>query len=295
MSTRTVVLLSTIATAATLAGCRARDAAVSDSAAAAVADSATTASMPNVVTITARDYEFDAPAQVPAGLTRIRLVNQGPELHHVQLVKLNDGKTMSDLEAVLSALPQGPPPAWMEEMGGPNTPAPGKESNATLNLEPGNYAILCWIPSPDGKPHIAKGMVRPLTVTESSSSVMVAEPTADVTMRLTDYDFEMSQPLTAGTHTIKVENAGEQPHEVVFIRMAPGKKAADLVAWVDKPTGPPPGEPLGGTTGFKKDSHQYVTIDFTPGNYALICFVPDAKDGKPHFVHGMMKDVTIGA
>jgi uncharacterized cupredoxin-like copper-binding protein len=37
----------------------------------------------------------------------------------------------------------------------------------------------------------------------------------------------------------------------------------------------------------------YFTADFAPGNYALICFVPDAKDGKPHFTHGMMQQITV--
>ena len=64
---------------------------------------------PNVLTITARDYAFDAPAEVPAGLTTIRLVNQGPSLHHVQLVKLDDGKTLKDF---LEALKGEAFPTW---------------------------------------------------------------------------------------------------------------------------------------------------------------------------------------
>ena len=36
------------------------------------------------------------------------------------------------------------------------------------------------------------------------------------------------------------------------------------------------------------------TADLAPGDYGLICFVPDAKDGKPHLMHGMMKQITVG-
>lgn len=37
-----------------------------------------------------------------------------------------------------------------------------------------------------------------------------------------------------------------------------------------------------------------VTIKLvTPGDYGLICFVPDAKDGKPHLVHGMVKTIKV--
>ena len=35
------------------------------------------------------------------------------------------------------------------------------------------------------------------------------------------------------------------------------------------------------------------TADLTAGDYGLICFVPDAKDGKMHLVHGMMKNIKV--
>jgi len=38
---------------------------------------------------------------------------------------------------------------------------------------------------------------------------------------------------------------------------------------------------------------EYFTADFTPGNYILMCFLPDAKDGKPHLAHGMTKQITV--
>src|SRR5678809_578427 len=55
------------------------------------------ASGPNIVTVTATDFSFDAPAEIPAGLTTFRLVNRGPSLHHIQLIKLEEGKTVEDL------------------------------------------------------------------------------------------------------------------------------------------------------------------------------------------------------
>jgi uncharacterized cupredoxin-like copper-binding protein len=63
--------------------------------------------------------------------------------------------------------------------------------------------------------------------------------------------------------------------------------------WIEKMEGPPPGKPLGGVSGLEYGMSGYFTADFTPGNYALICFVPDAKDGKPHFTHGMMQQITV--
>jgi len=249
-----------------------------------------------VVTITARDYAFDAPDTIAAGLTTLRLVNRGPELHHVQLLRLEDGKTMGDLLAAFKA--GGPPPRWMREMGGPNTPVPGAASEAALELAPGRYVITCFIPSGDGMPHLAKGMMRELIV-KANRDASVRPTSGDAaptsTMTLTDYDFTLSAPLAVGRQTVRVRNAASQSHEVVLVKLAPGKSPADVVAWVEKPNGPPPGAPMGGTTGMASGSWNDITVNLEPGEYALICFIGDAKDGKPHFMHGMMKQIQVGA
>jgi uncharacterized cupredoxin-like copper-binding protein len=135
-------------------------------------------------------------------------------------------------------------------------------------------------------------MVRPLTVTASTNASAPA-PVADLVMTLKDFSFTGSKPLTAGRHTIEIQNSGSQSHEFVLARMAPGKKAADLAAWVDKQNGPPPAEPIGGVPAIAKGTSAFMTADLTPGEYAFICFIPDAKDGKPHFTHGMMQDVHV--
>ena len=290
---RSVVLLTA---AVLLAGCSAQETgegqAGADASAAGAAAAGAAAAAPNVVTFTASEYAFDAPAEIPAGLTTIRLIDKGKELHHVQLVKLDGGRTASDLMQALKK--GGPLPSWAREVGGPNTPRPGGgESNATLMLEPGNYAAVCVIPSPDGVPHVMKGMVRPLTITPSQAQG-ATEPQADVTMKLVDYDYQLSTPLAPGKRVIRVENGARQSHEVVIARLAPGKSAKDLVAWTEKMQGPPPGEPIGGTTNIAPGSYNLVTLDLTPGEYALLCFAPDAKDGKPHIAHGMVKQIRVG-
>jgi hypothetical protein len=153
-------------------------------------------------------------------------------------------------------------------------------------------ALICFIPSSDGTPHFAKGMIRPLTVV-ASSDADAPEQTADIVMSLKDYSFTMSKPITAGKHTIRIESSGDQSHELQLVRLAPGRKAEDVPAWIAKPNGPPPGEPIGGVPGMQKGSVAFITADFTPGDYALICFLADAKDGKPHFTHGMIQQVHI--
>ena len=247
--------------------------------------------LPEVV-IRTKDYSFDAPDTIVSGASNVRLINDGPDLHHIQLIRLEQGKTADDLTKAMQAGP-GPLPAWAVDVGGPNTPGrPGGENSAIMDLEPGNYVMLCFIPAPaDGQPHVMKGMIKPLTVVAAEKPSHI--PAADLVMTLDDYTFETNMPITAGKHTIRIENGAQQSHEVVIAKLAPGKTPMDLMKFVEKPEGTPPGEIVGGVTGIARGEVNQVTYEFTPGDYALICFVPDAKDGKPHVAHGMVKQFKV--
>ena len=251
---------------------------------------------PSVVTITATEYAFWMPDTIPAGLTTFRLVNQGKELHHASLVRLGDGKTVADFQAGIAAAMKNhtPPPAWMGFAGGPNALTPGDTGTATQTLEPGLYLFVCWIPSPDGVPHVMKGMMHPMVVTAARAPA-AAEPTADLSIKLTDYDFQLSQPLTAGTHVVRVENTGVQAHEVAITALSPGKTLQDFIAWEQGgEKGPlPTGRWLGGVSTLDAGGKTQFTASFAPGSYLLLCFWPDAKDGKPHIMHGMAKQITV--
>lgn len=242
-----------------------------------------------VIQVTGEDFKFDSPDVLPAGLTEFRFLNKGPSIHHMALLKLAGGKTADDLVGALAK--PGPLPSWAKEMGGPNAPAPGVEANATLMLEPGNYAIICFVDL-GGPPHFMKGMVRPLRVVPATGR-SAAKPRVDVTATLVDYGFKLSSPIRPGKRTIRVHNAGPQPHEVELVQLAPGASVGDFMKWMETMKGPPPGKALGGIAGLEPGMSQYFSADFVPGSYGLICFLPDKKDRKPHFVHGMMQQIEV--
>lgn len=246
-----------------------------------------------VVTFTTTDFAFQGPDTIPSGVVTLRLVNRGPSLHHIQLVQLGAGKTLDSLMTAMRN--PGPPPEWMRFVAGPNTPAPGDSSALTEPLAPGNYALICVIPNERGVPHIAMGMARPLVVAAPAAGTLAAvEPTARVEVTLSDYDFALSAPLSAGTHTLKVTNAGPQPHEFFIARLDSGVTAQQLVDWVHGGMrGRPPAIPLGGTTMFAAGAHTFVTLTLTAGEYALLCFVPDAGDRREHVAHGMLKQIRV--
>ncbi len=277
-----------------IAACSVKEAPKTADTSAAVTPAASTSAAPNVVTITASEYKFEMPDQIPAGLTTFRLSDTGKELHHATLIKLDSGKTVNDLmTGIRNMKPGTPPPGWVIPAGGPNAVAPGSSVGLTAVMEPGSYAVVCFIPDSKGVPHVVHGMAKALTVTPNASANMT-EPTADVTVTLRDYQFDFSTPLTAGKHTIKIVTAPGQPHEYTFFQLSPGKSAVDLTKYVETGMkGPPPGMPIGGVAAMSAGHTAYYDVDLKPGDYAIICFLEDAKDGKPHYTHGMIQQIKM--
>jgi hypothetical protein len=243
-----------------------------------------------VANVVAKDYQFEMPDSLPAGPTLFHFTNDGSQLHHLTLVKLEQGKTLADF----TALPPGPPPAWVVFMGGPNAPMPkGGQDEDVVDLSPGNYAVICVIPDSDGKPHMMKGMVKALTVTPSTEARTM--PAGDLTLTLTNYAFAILPPLTAGQHAIRIINNGTQPHEAELFRLQAGKTGEDIANWVSTGMqGPPPGAPVAGISPMAPGKENTLLLNLSAGDYALLCFVPDAKDGKAHAAHGMIYNFKIG-
>jgi uncharacterized cupredoxin-like copper-binding protein len=288
-----VLQIALIAAVPALTAC-AEKSASGDAADAALSDSPAAAKAPRQLDVVAHNYTFDGlPDTLEAGATTIRLTNGGPapEMHHVAIIRLGDGHTAQDL---MAAVPTGKLPAWAEEAGGPNVNSiPGQLSVATVELTPGNYLVVCFVPGPDGVPHIAKGMARPLTVIAATGEP-AALPAADVRIDLADYNFAVSPALTAGHHVVEVSNApGTQSHEVIIVRLEPGKTPADVVKFVETMDGPPPAAFIGGVSGVSPAFRNTFEVDLTPGEYALICLLPDATDGKMHAAHGMTQTFTV--
>ncbi len=121
------------------------------------------------VTVDLNDFAFvGAPATLSAGVTTFKVVNQGQEPHEMSLIRLNEGVSFAQLrEAVMTPpelAPPGPPPAT--DSGGYQAITPGASGWVTVNLAQGEYALVCFVPSPANGfvPHVALGMISSLTV-----------------------------------------------------------------------------------------------------------------------------------
>ncbi len=245
-----------------------------------------------VTTFIAEDYAFTGPEQLESGWHRVRLINRGRDVHQVQFLALPPGKTVADVERALAS--RSPSlPNWLRRHGGVNSVAPGDEASVSIQLDPGDYLLLCGIPDVAGRPHAMRGMVRALRVAEAAPSGEPA-PRADATLRLNDFVFVMSGPLHAGSRTVHLVNDGRQAHEVVLIRLAAGASAKEFIARY-RPGGLPnsAGWEAGGLTGLDPGREGYVHLELEPGRYGLLCFLADPVTGAPHFSRGMWMDIEV--
>lgn len=245
------------------------------------------------VTVKTREYSFQLDGtSFKGGLVELTLDNSaGKESHEVDLSRLDDGKTLADVQAAVKA--GGPPPAWLHAAGGPGPVSPGESAVYTANLEPGTYVLQCHIPAPDGQEHAAKGMMSEVKVTEGEAGEL---PEADLTIAASEFKFTGVEGLKKGEQTVKFENTGKQDHHAAILTLAPGKKVADVLAFFSAttpPSGPPPFVGIPGfMSTFAPGAEGVRTQALEPGTYAILCFIPDT-DGVPHAAKGMAQEFTI--
>ena len=118
---------------------------------------------PSAVTVAvqADDYKFNVAPTLEAGPVEFTFQNVGEEPHEMNLFRL---ETEKPIEKILE-LPQKKGEALVEFVGHLHT-KPGDEVKKPLaaELEPGRYAMVCFIPTDQGVPHFEKGMYAEITV-----------------------------------------------------------------------------------------------------------------------------------
>lgn len=255
----------------------------------------------NVFEVTAEDYAFRAPAEIPSGWTTVRFTNQGEEHHFVFMSRLPEGKNLHDYETELSApynevwyairdegigmdeamgMLGESLPEWfaaVDFVGGPGIVAPGLTSETTVNLEPGNYVMECYMKTADGEFHQMEGMIRPFVVTEDRSEAM--PPQADIQVTLSNFEMAVDGDLTPGEHTVAVHVA-ENPeagfgHSAHLARLDADADVNDLVQWmnafaIDGLRTPAPARFIGGMHPMAAGSTAYTTVTLESGRYVWV-------------------------
>jgi hypothetical protein len=263
---------------------------------------------PTVVPLSSANYTFHAPDTVDAGWTTFQFSNNGDDVHYAHIVQLDSGGTVKELlEAYAEAIrTSSARPKWIRRFGGPGGTAPGGSSAVTQNLEPGSYVWICPVEDTAGHPHFAKGESKSFVVRAATNpAAQAAPPVASAVIRLMDFSFTVDSQLTVGRHTIRVENTGLEPHDLVVMKLAPGETLEQVRSFLNPERARRPGEagqplpPLkslellaGGIAVIAPGMHVFFQTDLTPGDYVLVCMTT-APDGRAHIEHGMIQQLRI--
>lgn len=174
---------------------------------------------PNTVNVAALDSASAMKYQISGsprpGLVTISFDNKGRYAHEMALVQLKPGATIAKLAAALkgpdaekaaNALFVNPD----AEITAPSIIGPGMSETATVKLDAGHYAVICFLPGPDGMPHAMMGMIGEMSVAGAPSTA--EPPQIDGTVALTDKSITLP-PTFAQGGTFAVTNSGTKPHD----------------------------------------------------------------------------------
>lgn len=277
------------------------------------------------IAFAAKDFEFvGLPASVEGGYTRLSMSQEGPSDHHAMFMRLNEGVTTDDLLAAAEAGDFGQIVGSAVSLGGPNGGGPGSVIDVIVDLTSGQYAVVCLIPDEEsGMLHAAMGMFNELEVTEAVTAM--DPPEINGAIDLVDFGFEgLPSELPVGRHIWAVSDTGEQLHELVIYKQAPGVPYSVIESIFLAPpaatpeaspvgteatpegaeenpeaqsspeaSGPPPFTAVGGVAPMFPGIINYLEVELDAGDYFAICFVPDPETGAPHFALGMLMPFTV--
>ena len=216
----------------------------------------------NSVDVQGDEYAFLMPDEAEAGVVTFDISNVGEELHEYALGRLGEGKTLDDVKTFLASGGEGSP-TWFTDVGGVPLVSPGEKVGLTRELDPGTYVFLCFIPSPQGVPHVSLGMLKSFELRGTSESDL-PEADAVITADASGYDVPA---LQAGNHTIELRNADDREREFFLITLNPGKTLADLDAFFEQGEGKgtPPATFHGAMQTIPAGTSVFIDIDLEKG------------------------------
>ncbi len=250
-------------------------------------------SLPQVI-FKGLDYAFDSPDTIETGLVTLNFENVGKEDHHLQIARIADGMSFEEFMTTLQT--EGEKAyGLLEAVGGVGVLQPGKSQSVTVNLQkPGLYIALCVLPTAEGVPHLALGMIKPIEVVEAAYARNPETPKADLEVHMLDFGYDIPSQVAAGKQTWEVFNAGVQAHELLVAKLKSGKTITDVMNFLQSgEQGEAPYEFQGGAQGMATGYSNFVEFDLEAGDYVALCFIPDPATGKPHVALGMVRPFTV--
>ena len=118
------------------------------------------------------------------------------------------------------------------------------------------------------------------------------------TIVASEFAFEAPDTLPAGETTFQFENVGKQRHIAVFVELLEGKTLEDVNTFIAEEGigGRPPSwvRLIRKAQGFAKPGETTeFKGEFTPGDYAMLCFIRDKETKKSHAELGMTAAISF--
>jgi hypothetical protein len=128
----------------------------------------------------------------------------------------------------------------------------------------------------------------------ADSVAAVAAAPAVIEVRANEFAFTAPDTVPAGLTTIRMVADGKALHHAQLIRFDAGHTFDEFLAVLRQGNGPQPtwAHDVGGVNGADPGSSQETSVPLVPGEYALICFLPN-EQGVPHAMLGMMKRIVV--
>lgn len=232
----------------------------------------------NQLDITMNDYSFTADGEARPGPLTLNYSNEGSEIHHAILGKLDQGKDLADVQAFLNKGFDGEPPAWFaDDPIDMELVSPGQTSGVVFDAQEGTYVLLCFMPTPEGEPHVGHGMVQTFEVSGSGETT---QPVADADISLSESAVESSE-LAAGPSVVDVTNDGKAPAQFFVTAIEPGAELKDIDTWFEKgQKGPAPAQFFGGTNEIQPGSTSTFVLSLEPGTYTAMAAYEDGNKVK---------------
>ena len=260
-----------------------------------------------VITATAEgttQKALEFPSTIKAGLVTMKLTNGDTVPRSAQILRVVGDHTVDDVLKVVNA-DATKIPDWMQDGGGIGAVKPNATGTATQVLAPGRYVI--WDDQGgdegDAPGNDELGAKGEFTVTGPAADAELPAQTGRVTAVDEEtggketYAFEF-EGLKAGINQVRFENSGDELHHALFFPLAKGKTIDDAkkaFASEQEPQGPPPVDFANGvgTSVIDGGIAQNISLSLKAGKYAVICFIPDRKGGKPHVAKGMIAELEV--
>lgn len=253
------------------------------------------ASLSYSISESGKKASFSGPSTAKGGLTTLTLKNTGKAPHGIQLVEIRGNHTVQDALKVVNAQSEKTP-AWVRGQGGIGGIPPGQTAQATLNLPAGKYVVT------DAASQGPGGATTPLTLSGGKTGTLPSTPGTITGAKAGEhkYNWQVSgQQLKSGKNDVTFKSQGADAIHLIAMFRVKGKTPSkqEVLKGLESHGKPPSFVDTSSFTqsavldgGRSQTTALYIR---KPGTYVMFCPLSDREGGKPHFMQGMVKTVTV--